>query len=196
METVRHCMPEYAADPPTAPQISIRPEPNRMAQAVAKVARRINDTMEEGRDSLDLSDCGLISFPDGVFKMIRSCSENIHKISLADNQIKALSNKFFLTFTQLRELDLQGNVLTTLPDAIGEAQHLQIINISRNNLSVFPERLTDVKSLKQISVEENQITELPMQKLSLMPALERVNVRGNSLTPENTSLPHQYTLLT
>ncbi|XP_056326118.1 leucine-rich repeat-containing protein 20 isoform X1 [Danio aesculapii] len=176
--------------------ISIRPEPNRMAQAVAKVARRINDTMEEGRDSLDLSDCGLISFPDGVFKMIRSCSENIHKISLADNQIKALSNKFFLTFTQLRELDLQGNVLTLLPDAIGEAQHLQIINISRNNLSVFPERLTDVKSLKQISVEENQITELPMQKLSLMPALECVNVRGNPLTPENTSLPHQYTLLT
>lgn len=50
----------------------------------------------------DLSDCGLVSFPDGVFKMIRSCTDNIHKISLANNQIKALSNKFFITFTQLR----------------------------------------------------------------------------------------------
>ncbi len=50
----------------------------------------------------DLSDCGLVSFPDGVFKMIRSCTDNIHKISLANNQIKALSSKFFLMFTQLR----------------------------------------------------------------------------------------------
>lgn len=52
--------------------------------------------------SADLSNCKLISFPDGVFKVLRSVSENILVITLADNEMKALSSKFFLTFTQLR----------------------------------------------------------------------------------------------
>ncbi|XP_016141053.1 leucine-rich repeat-containing protein 20-like [Sinocyclocheilus grahami] len=163
---------------------------------MANVARRINATVEEQRDSLDLSGCGLVSFPDGIFKMIRSCTDNIQKISLANNQIKALSNKFFLTFTRLREVDLQGNVLTTLPEAVGNMQHLISIDVSRNKLRVFPERLTDVSSLQHISVEENQITELPMEKLSLMPALKSVDVRSNPLTPEAVSFPHLFTLLT
>ncbi|XP_051529609.1 leucine-rich repeat-containing protein 20 [Myxocyprinus asiaticus] len=167
-----------------------------MAEAVANVARRIIATMDEGRDSLDLSDCGLISFPDGVFKMMRSCTYNIHKISLANNQLKALSNKFFLTFTQLTELDLQGNLLTTLPEAVGDMQHLIRINLSKNRLSVFPDRLMDVSSLEDISVEGNQITELPMEKLSAMPALKSLDVRSNPLTAEAASVPHQFTLLT
>ncbi|GLD48520.1 leucine-rich repeat-containing protein 20 [Lates japonicus] len=61
-----------------------------MAEAVANVARRINATVEEGKDTLDLSNCKLISFPDGVFKVLRSVSENIHVIMLADNEMKAL----------------------------------------------------------------------------------------------------------
>lgn len=52
--------------------------------------------------STDLSNCQLISFPDGVFKVLRSVSENIRVITLADNEMKALSSKFFSTFTQLR----------------------------------------------------------------------------------------------
>ena len=52
--------------------------------------------------SADLSNCKLISFPDGVFKVLRSVSENIHVITLADNEMKALPSKFFTTFTQLR----------------------------------------------------------------------------------------------
>ncbi|KAK7135136.1 hypothetical protein R3I93_018289 [Phoxinus phoxinus] len=175
---------------------TITPEPHRMAEAVAKVARRINSTMEEGRDSLDLSDCGLVSFPDGVFKMMRSCIHNIHTISLANNHIKALSNKFFLTFTQLREVDLQGNVLTKLPEAVGDMEHLVNINLSKNKLTVFPERLADVRSLEHISVEGNQITDLPVEKLSLMASLKTLDVRCNPLTTDSSCFPHQFTILT
>ncbi|KAJ8284877.1 hypothetical protein COCON_G00037270 [Conger conger] len=150
-----------------------------MGEAVANVARRINATVEEGKDTLDLSSCKLISFPEGVFKVLRSVTENIHVISLADNEMKAISNKFFTTFTQLRELNLEGNAISKIPDAAGELQHLKSINLARNKFSTFPERLADIHTLENINLEANEITEIPVEKLSAMPALISINMNSN-----------------
>ncbi|CAK6956731.1 leucine-rich repeat-containing protein 20 [Scomber scombrus] len=169
-----------------------------MAEAVANVARRINATVEEERDTLDLSNCKLISFPEGVFKVLRSVTQNIHVITLADNEMKAISSKFFSTFTQLRELDLQGNVLTKLPDSLEEMQHLISINLANNNLSIFPEKLTEVATLERINLEGNNITDIPMEKLSAMPALKWLNVKSNPLdTDIHNALksPHKFDIL-
>lgn len=152
-----------------------------MAQDVANVARRVNEAVEEGKNHLDLSNCKLVSFPDGVFKVLRTVTENIHSITLANNELKALTNKFFATFVQLRELDLQGNVLTKLPDAVGEMQHLTSINLSQNKLTSFPDRLTDVHTLETINLENNQISDVPLEKLSNMSALKNVNMKSNPL---------------
>ncbi|XP_072523308.1 leucine-rich repeat-containing protein 20 [Salminus brasiliensis] len=167
-----------------------------MAEAVANVARRINATAEEGKDTLDLSDCKLISFPDGVFKVLRSCTDKIHKITLANNEVKALTNKFFTTFTQLRELDLQGNVLTKLPDAVGDMEHLVTINLSNNRFSEFPERLTAVRTLEHINLESNQISEVPLERLCEMPALRSVDLRSNPTSLSSSQSPQNFTILT
>lgn len=165
-----------------------------MAQDVANVARRINETVEEGKTHLDLSNCKLVSFPDGVFKVLRTVTDNIHSITLANNELKALTNKFFSTFVQLRELDLQGNVLTKLPDAVGNMQHLTSINLSRNKLTYFPDRLTDIQTLESINLESNEITDVPVEKLGNMPSLRTVNMVSNPLQtqlPETSSLSFQ-----
>uniref|UniRef100_A0A673MQA7 Leucine-rich repeat protein SHOC-2 n=1 Tax=Sinocyclocheilus rhinocerous TaxID=307959 RepID=A0A673MQA7_9TELE len=157
-----------------------------MAQAVANVARRINATMEEQRDSL------------GAEISINSLSIDVWFVRIGQYlaEIQIFEKRYnYLNIWNLR-VDLQGNVLTTLPEAVGNMQHLISIDLSRNKLRVFPERLTDVSSLQHISVEGNQITELPMEKLSLMPALKSVDVRSNPLTPEAASFPHLFTLLT
>ncbi|PWA21500.1 hypothetical protein CCH79_00003103 [Gambusia affinis] len=153
-----------------------------MAEAVANVARRINATVEEGKDSLDLSNCQLISFPDGVFKVLRTVLENIRIVTLADNKMKAISGKFFSTFTQLRELDLQSNIFTKLPDEVGEVEHLTSINLANNSFSIFPEKLTEIATLERIDLEGNSITELPLEKLSAMPALKWLNIKSNPLS--------------
>ncbi|KAM4715330.1 leucine-rich repeat-containing protein 20 isoform 1-T2 [Anableps anableps] len=169
-----------------------------MAEAVANVARRINATVEEGKDSLDLSNCQLISFPDGVFKVLRTVSENIRNITLADNKMKALSSKFFSTFTQLRELDLQGNIFTKLPDEVGEMEHMTCINLANNSFSIFPEKLTEIATLERIDLEGNSITELPLEKLSAMPALKWLNVKSNPLSSGTQSAlqsPYKFEIL-
>ncbi|XP_068593041.1 leucine-rich repeat-containing protein 20 [Cebidichthys violaceus] len=152
-----------------------------MAEAVANVARRVNATVEEGKDTLDLSNCKLISFPDGVFKILKSVSDNIRVITLADNEMKSVSSKLFSTFTQLRELDVHGNVLTKLPDIVGEMEHLTCINLANNSFSVFPDKLTQIATLERIDLEGNGITEVPVEKLSGMPALKWLNVKSNPL---------------
>lgn len=158
-----------------------------MAESVANVARRVNATVEEGKDTLDLSNCKLISFPDGVFKVLSCVLENIRVITLADNEMKAISNKFFSTFTRLADLDLQGNVLTELPQAVGGMQHLTSINLARNKFSAFPEKLAEISTLETINLEGNSITELPLEKLSVMPALKWINVNSNPLDPNTLS---------
>ncbi|XP_061561615.1 leucine-rich repeat-containing protein 20 [Phycodurus eques] len=169
-----------------------------MAEAVVNVARRVNATVEEGRDHLDLSNCKLISFPDGVFKVLSSVSENIRVITLADNEMKAISSKFFSTFTQLRELDLHGNVLTKLPDCLEEMKHLTSIDLANNNFSAFPEKLTQIATLERINLEGNNITEIPVDKLSAMPALKWLNVMSNPLDANTQSAltgPHNFEIL-
>ncbi|KAM6964169.1 leucine-rich repeat-containing protein 20 isoform 1-T2 [Tautogolabrus adspersus] len=158
-----------------------------MAEAVANVARRINATVEEGKDSLDLSRCKLISFPDGVFKVLRSVAGNIRVITLADNEMKSVSSKVFSTFTELRELDLQGNVLTKLPDNVGEMEHLTSINLANNSFSVFPDKLTEIATLERINLEGNSISEIPVEKLFNMSALKWLNMKSNPLDSNTQS---------
>lgn len=56
------------------------------------------------------------------------------------------------------ELDLQGNVLTKLPDVVAEMQHLTSISLANNSFSIFPDKLTEIATLERINLEGNHIT--------------------------------------
>uniref|UniRef100_A0A8C9FW30 Leucine rich repeat containing 20 n=1 Tax=Pavo cristatus TaxID=9049 RepID=A0A8C9FW30_PAVCR len=80
----------------------------RMGEAVARVARRVNETVESQGDTLDLADCKLVAFPAGIYKAVRSVTQGIHRISLANNELKALGARFATTFSQLREVPTEA----------------------------------------------------------------------------------------
>jgi hypothetical protein len=50
----------------------------------------------------DLADCKLVSFPICIYKVLRNVSDQIHLITLANNELKSLTSKFMTTFNQLR----------------------------------------------------------------------------------------------
>lgn len=58
----------------------------------------------------------------------------------------------------LTELDLRDNVLTKLPETVGEMEHLTSINLANNRFSVFPDKLAEVATLERIDLEGNSIT--------------------------------------
>lgn len=50
----------------------------------------------------DLAECKLVSFPIGIYKVLRNVTDQIHLITLANNELKSLTSKFMTTFSQLR----------------------------------------------------------------------------------------------
>ncbi|XP_069719511.1 leucine-rich repeat-containing protein 20-like [Phaenicophaeus curvirostris] len=156
----------------------------RMGEAVARVARKVNETVENKTDSLDLANCKLMTFPVGIYKAMRSVTEGIHCISLANNELKSLTSRFVTTFNQLRELNLSGNYLHRLPEEVTSLLHLRAINLSRNRFRHFPEPLAAVTTLETIDLEENEITEVPSEKLAAMASLRSLNLRENPVGPE------------
>ncbi|XP_026360166.1 leucine-rich repeat-containing protein 20 isoform X2 [Ursus arctos] len=132
----------------------------------------------------DLAECKLVSFPIGIYKVLRNVTDQIHVITLANNELKSLTSKFMTTFCQLRELRLEGNFLHRLPNEVSTLQHLKAINLSRNQFRDFPEQLTTLPALETINLEENDIVDVPVEKLAAMPALRSVNLRFNPLSAE------------
>ncbi|XP_069096475.1 leucine-rich repeat-containing protein 20 isoform X2 [Pleurodeles waltl] len=159
-----------------------------MADAVARVARKVNETVENEEDFLDLANCQLKAFPVGIYRVMTNVTENIHVISLANNDMKSLTSKFITTFCQLHELNLERNHFSQLPEEIGTLLHLKTINLSKNKFTEFPEQLTSVNSLENINLEDNQITDVPVDKLSSMPSLTCVNLKSNPLNAVSLSL--------
>ncbi|XP_058044747.1 leucine-rich repeat-containing protein 20 isoform X1 [Ahaetulla prasina] len=156
----------------------------KMGEAVARVAKKVNETVENQADSLDLADCKLMTFPIALYKVMRHVAEGIHLITLANNELKSVTGKFIITFSQLRELNLEGNYIHHLPEEFRTLLHLKIINLSRNKFHTFPDQLTSLQALEMINLEENEITDVPVEKLASMESLQCVNLKSNPLNEE------------
>ncbi|KAB0398319.1 hypothetical protein E2I00_001279 [Balaenoptera physalus] len=104
-----------------------------------------------------MAECKLVSFPTGIYKILRNVTDQIHLITLANNELKSLTSKFMTTFRQLQELHLEGNFLQDLPNEVSTLRHLKAIDLSRNQFHDFPEQLTTLPALETINLEENEI---------------------------------------
>uniref|UniRef100_A0A8C5Q1E7 Leucine rich repeat containing 20 n=1 Tax=Leptobrachium leishanense TaxID=445787 RepID=A0A8C5Q1E7_9ANUR len=150
-----------------------------MAAAAAKVAKKVNDVVENRETHLDLSSCGLNAFPIGVLVTLSSVIQDIKSIKLANNEIKSLTPKFFTAFSNLQDLDLQGNVLKELPD-VSSVLLLKSINLSKNNFKDFPTKLLEVPSIECINLADNQLEAARSSRYASVVAPRR---RGSVLFP-------------
>lgn len=58
-----------------------------------------------------------MTFPVGIYKAMRSVTEGIHRISLANNELKSITSRFVTTFSQLTGKGLPLPVLWDTPGA-------------------------------------------------------------------------------
>ena len=62
-------------------------------------------------------------------------------------------------------LDLSGQGLTQLPEALGQLSQLQQLNLSNNQLTAVPEALRYLTSLKELYLHGNTALDLPTEVL-------------------------------
>ena len=88
----------------------------------------------------------------------------------------------------VRSLVLTDNCITTLPEEVGNLEHLQKLMMAGNRLQNLPASLVRCRKLELLRISANLISELPQWLLS-MPALAWLAFAGNPLSDAHVEEP-------
>jgi len=115
----------------------------------------------------------------------RLISLNLNNREVGKEGIKILNPQIGL-LTELKQLFLNDNDLTSLPSQLGELTKLEKLEIRNNSLISFPASIGKCISLKSIDIRSNQLEELPPE-IGELKQLETLQLWGNKFT----SLPQE-----
>ncbi|XP_073400876.1 leucine-rich repeat-containing protein 40 [Dendrobates tinctorius] len=146
---------------------------------------------------LNLSGRGLGEVPLSVWRINLDTPEEAHtnvqfdasdrwweqtdlvKLFLSSNKLQMLPDDLKL-LPALVVLDVHDNLLSELPQAVGELVNLQKLNVSHNKLKSLPQELTQLQHLKSLLLQHNQLEEMPVA-LGRLADLEELDLSNNSL---------------
>ena len=120
---------------------------------------------------LYLTGCGLTEFPASV-----SEAKELVYLNLDRNRIQTLPEQLP---SGLRWLRLNGNGLTSVPEAIGKLSELRRIYLNDNALSSLPDAFASLEVLEDIALANNRLEVFPEMVVGL-PSLRNLDLRGNA----------------
>jgi CCR4-NOT transcription complex subunit 6 len=93
---------------------------------------------------------------------LKTYSEDYLGLDFSFQGIKHLSSSLFqLSF--LKELNLRGNELETVPSDIYNLKSLEILNLSKNKIKYLPSKIGKMVNLRELYLSDNMITNIPME---------------------------------
>lgn len=102
--------------------------------------------------------------------------DHVRHVSLAGARLSVQSlDAFLVRFPNLRTLNLNGNRLTQLPEALGSMGQLEQLQLSRNELSVTPslqQRLNRMTALRTLDLSYNRVEVLDVGALADLEGLD------------------------
>jgi Leucine-rich repeat (LRR) protein len=122
--------------------------------------------------SLDATNNRLSALPQDFLRLAA-----LQRVLLGQNSFTAFPQQ--LLNLPLRTLVLDGNQLTSLPEAIGSFASLEKLSVSRNSLTSLPVSLGRLAKLKTLDVSYNSLSALPPLGAA---CLEELNASNNRLT--------------
>lgn len=119
-------------------------------------------------ESLDLSNCKLSCFPEGL-----KDSKNIRNINLSRNHIPSIPSNVIEFLVHLDTINLSHNNLYEIPSELTQIAALKILNISHNKIEILPEewqplpRSSTAKRLEKVDASHNLIKKFPLPTIEL-----------------------------
>ncbi|KAL0263889.1 UNVERIFIED_CONTAM: hypothetical protein PYX00_010960 [Menopon gallinae] len=118
---------------------------------------------------------GLREVPREVF-----VATDLQELDLSDNELTTLPGEI-RSLSQLQKLDISGNQLTTLPGEIESLSQLQELYIGNNQLTALPKEIGRLSQLQKLYLGSNQLTGLP-KEIGSLSQLQEVYLSHNQLT--------------
>lgn len=132
------------------------------------------DSTPETVTSLNLSVCGLDTFPSQIEKMV-----NLTELNLFRNKIREVPDAVG-NLKKLRKLSLQSNELRSVPAATGELKLLNKLNLRFNEIESLPDEIGTLQSLTELDLRNNRLKELP-SSIGNLQNLEYLYLSDNDL---------------
>ena len=120
---------------------------------------------------LYLTGCGLTEFPASVVG-----AKKLVYLNLDRNRVQTLPEQLPAC---LRWLRLNGNGLTSVPEAIGGLKDLRRIYLNDNSLASLPASFAALEALEDVALANNRLEAFP-EALVGLPALRNLDLRGNA----------------
>ncbi|KAG9337950.1 hypothetical protein JZ751_027444, partial [Albula glossodonta] len=133
----------------------------------------------KSNDELDVGfNMRLQQIPSDLPSNITKLNLSHNAIELSEADIQTLKN-----FSQLTELHLDNNMLTTLPGHMFDnLSHLKILNVSSNNISrVEPLAFAGLANLEELDLSHNSIPSLPPRVFANLSSMKSLYLKGNRL---------------
>ncbi|KYB29188.1 vasorin [Tribolium castaneum] len=139
-------------------------------QVPAEIFTNLTNLQELVIENSDLGDLSNVSVADLELQSMR----------LSQNRIVSLPE---LNVTNLRHLDLSGNLIETLGVEFRTLRSLEILNLSANFLTVIDsDSFSGLESLKCLDLSRNNLTRLDDALFEPLQALQYLNLSSNQLT--------------
>ena len=123
---------------------------------------------------LSMRSCGLVYFPQNCNVLKR-----INELNLEENLLESLPKKF-TSLRTLKILNLSKNRLYEFPSELKGLTSLKFLSLENNNLEKLPASLGMLKSLTNLNVSKNRLIEIPEQ-ICDMKYVKKLNVERNDL---------------
>ena len=102
-------------------------------------------------------------------------------LGLKGNEIERIAEDVFDLATEIEQLYLTSNLLTSLPASISKLHKLRKLQASHNRLTSVPAGLAELPHLEMLRLAVNELESLP-DSLLRSPALSWLSLQGNPMT--------------
>jgi Leucine-rich repeat (LRR) protein/FtsH-binding integral membrane protein len=122
-----------------------------------------------------------------IAPLLLSNLTQLHELQVEENRLSSLPDSIS-QLTQLRRLHASSNRLSSLPMSVWQLKRLRWLDVSVNGLSALPESISQLTRLQHLDVSLNQLSSLP-QTISQLTQLQKLDVSQNHLIslPESIS---------
>jgi len=102
-----------------------------------------------------------------------------HIVGLKIKELISFLPDYIGNLSNLKILDVSVNELEILPESIGNLKNLEKMRLSANKLKTLPESIGNLESLKELDLNMNNLEDLP-QSVENLKFLERLNLSYNN----------------